>query len=157
MESNLARRELMRIAGSLDVRGLRFQRIREGARSIVTRIGFEKAEALPFAQTPSYLPEGYEPSSALLSRSPRGSRLTMFYRRSEAEFEGFGIRVTQARGFAALPPSSEDLVGVSIGDLRARWSAERSELEWVEDGVYRAVAVPAFDLDTAVRIAASLR
>ena len=157
LESNLARDELMRIASSLDVRGLRFDRIREGAGSVVIRLGFEKAAALPFAEVPTYLPPGYRSSSALLSRSPRGSRLTMFYRRAEAEFEGFGIRLTQARGFTSLPPSSEDLVGVSIGDLRARWSAERSELEWVEDGVYRALAVPAFDLDTAVRIAASLR
>ena len=157
LESNLARQELIRVAASLDARGLKFERIREGAGSVVTRIGFREAGSLPFAQAPSYLPEGYEPSSALLSRSPRGSRLTMFYRRSEAEFEGFGIRLTQARGFTSLPPSSEDLVGVSIGDLRARWSAERSELEWVEDGVYRALAVPAFDLETAARIAASLR
>lgn len=157
LESNLSRDQLLNVASTFDIRGRRFDRVREGRGVIVSRIGFSEAAELRFALTPTYLPEGYRPSAALVSRSGRGSRLTTFYRRAEAEFEGSGIRITEAPGFESLPPSSEELTAVTIDDLRARWSAERSELEWVQDGVYRSVSVPAFDLDTAARVAASLR
>jgi hypothetical protein len=38
-----------------------------------------------------------------------------------------------------------------------RFSAGRSELEWVEGGIYRAISAPGFDLATIVGIAESLR
>ena len=159
LESNLAKDDLVDIGASLPVRGRKIDELREGPGSTVTRISFADAEALPFAASVSseVLPPGYEPSAAFVSRSTRGSRLIMFYRRAQAEFDGFGIRITQAPDIASLPPSSENLLNVRIGDLDARWSAERSELEWIDDGVYRAVAVPAFDLSIAARIASELR
>jgi hypothetical protein len=47
-------------------------------------------------------------------------------------------------------------VNVRIGGELGRWSFERSELEWIEDSVYRAVIVPGSDLGTALQIAESL-
>ena len=157
LESNLARSDLVDVGASIPVRGRKIEELREGRTSVVNRISFEEAEALDFARSASYLPPGYRQSSAFISRSSRGSRLTMFYRRAQAEFDGFGIRITQAPGMSSLPASSEDLLNVTIGDLDARWSSQRSELEWIDGGVYRAVAVPAFDLSVAVQIAGGLR
>jgi hypothetical protein len=56
-----------------------------------------------------------------------------------------------------LPPGSVDFIDVRVGGEIARWSPDRGELEWIDHGVYRAVAAPGFDLSTAVRIAESLR
>lgn len=157
LESNLARSELLDVGASIPARGRKIDELHEGRSSVVTRISFDDAEALDFARSASYLPSGYRPSAAFISRSTHGSRLTMFYRRAQAEFDGFGIRVTQAPGMSSLPASSENFLNVTIGELRARWSSQRSELEWIDDGAYRAVAVPAFDLSVAVQIAGGLR
>lgn len=159
LESNLARGDLLDVGASIPVRGRKIDELREGPSSVVTRISFDDADALPFARSASRqaLPPGYRESAAFISRSSHRSRLIMFYRRAQAEYDGFGIRITQAPGISSLPPSSEDLLNVKIGELRARWSAERSELEWIDGGVYRAVAVPAFDLSTAAQIASGLR
>ncbi|MGH2807090.1 MAG: zf-HC2 domain-containing protein [Actinomycetota bacterium] len=157
VESNLPRAELLKVASSIDVRGKRIDRLREGTGTTVTRLSRIEAAAHPIALMPTYLPSGYRHSTSLLSESRRGARLITLYRRAEAEFEGFGIRITRAQGTTSLPPSSEDLLNVRIGDIRARWSSERSELEWIDGGSYTAVAVPAFDLEMAVRVADGLR
>jgi negative regulator of sigma E activity len=157
LESNLPRAELLKVASSIDVRGRKVDELQEGPGTKITRLSRDEAMEHPLALTPGYLPAGYRQSTALLSSSGRGDRLITLYRRAEAEFEGFGIRVTRAERMTSLPPSSENLVNVRIGDIRARWSAERSELEWIDDGTYTAVAVPAFDLEMAVRIADGLR
>jgi hypothetical protein len=66
------------------------------------------------------------------------------------------IRLIHAPDVEVLSPTSENLVSIRSGALRARWSPLRSELEWLDGTTYRAVAVPAFDLQTAIRIARSL-
>jgi hypothetical protein len=157
LESNLPRAELLKVASSIDVQGRKVDQLREGPGTTITRLSGTEANEHPLALTPAYLPAGYRPSTSLLSTSGRGARLITLYRRAEAEFDGFGIRVTRAERMTSLPPSSENLVNVRIGDIRARWSAERSELEWIDGGTYTAVAVPAFDLEMAVRVADGLR
>jgi hypothetical protein len=110
---------------------------------------------------PGRLPSGYTPSApsaAVVSRG-RGSDSTvvLYYRNPEAEFDGSGIRITQSKG-ATLPPSSEVFVtDVDVSGARARWSSERGELEWRENGVYRAVRAPSFDLSVVLAIAEGLR
>jgi hypothetical protein len=157
LESNLPRAELLKVGASIPVRGRKIDRLQEGPGTTIRRLSRAEAMDHPLALAPAYLPAGYRLSTSLLSESGRGARLITLYRRAEAEFEGFGIRVTRAERMTSLPPSSENLVNVRIGDVRARWSAERSELEWIDDGTYTAVAVPAFDLDMAVRVADGLR
>jgi hypothetical protein len=49
------------------------------------------------------------------------------------------------------------MVPVRVDGDPARWSVERGEIEWIDDGVYRSVAAPSFDLATALQIARSLR
>ena len=153
VESNLPRRELLAIAGSMPVTGRSFDRL-DTASGSITRIGRTALAAFDGAARPTYLPEGFRFSSAFISRSGAGRRqVVAYYRRSESAPLMGEIRITQVGDVDLLPPSSEDLLSVRAGDLTARWSPLRSELEWIQERTYRAVAVPGFDLATAVRIA----
>jgi hypothetical protein len=66
--------------------------------------------------------------------------VTVHYRHAEATYDGVGVRITQSRP-VRLPPPSETFRGISIGGLSARWSDERGELEWTEDGRRHRVSV----------------
>jgi hypothetical protein len=83
--------------------------------------------------------------------------LTLSYRRSEADFDPAGIRITQSPATELLPPSSEDMDPLALRGTTARWSAVRAEVEWIENGAYRAVAAPSFSRAAVLRIARGLR
>ncbi|MDQ3877036.1 MAG: zf-HC2 domain-containing protein [Actinomycetota bacterium] len=160
VETNLPSSMLEEIGGSFDIAGGRLpHRLGKRSGSVVTRIAAADAyDRAAFARKPSFLPRGYSPSAALLSRAPGGQRtLTVYYRRSETEFDGIGIRITQAEPVHLLPSSSEAFVGVRVGSHAGRWSAESGQLEWIDDGVYRSITLPSFDLGTALQIATGLR
>jgi Putative zinc-finger len=153
IESNLARDPLIDVARSLAVRGQRIEPPGSG-----TRVGARFFATRAWALAPTYLPAGYDarPSAAVLYESNAQKSLVAYHRNPEAEYDGFGIRITQRTG-ASLPPSSESFLPVNIHGVRARWSAERSEIEWVDGGIYRAVRAPSFDLATVVEIARGLK
>lgn len=159
LESNLARSELIEVASSLGVTGERIPRVVErSAGTTVTRLSIEEALEIDFVARPMDLPEGYRPSAAVLTASRQaGDSVTIYFRRTEAEYAADGIRITQSRHIKTLVPSSESSVVYDLDGLEARWFSERGELEWIDAGVYRAVAVPSGDLATAYRIARSLR
>lgn len=160
LESNLSRAELLRVASSLDVVGRRLPRVieRDRARTVLR---LEPASALPhWVERPAFLPPGYRINATLLSRSRHGGEtITLYYRDGEAEYRGDGIRITQSPTIELLAPTGEeDLLGIRIDNVVARWFPRRGELEWIgRDGVYRSVTVDSFDLSTAVRVAVSLR
>jgi hypothetical protein len=154
LESNLGREQLKAVGESLPVRG---HRIALGGRG--TRVGARAISNLAWAEQPSRLAPGLNvarPTSAVLYGGHGDQTLVAYYRSPEAEYDGFGIRITQRIG-GSLPPSSETFLPVWVNGVRARWSPERSELEWVDGGVYRAVRAPSFDLATVVAIARGLR
>jgi hypothetical protein len=155
LESNLSRSELLRVASSLPVEGrLLPERIEGPAGAVVRRIHPRTAFDLAGFDAPRFLPPGYRAASALESRSPDGTvTLTVRYTHGEAEYDGFGIRITQSRPARLLPPSSEQLERMMIGDVTGRWSSERGVLEWIDRGIYRAVAAPSFGARAALRIA----
>ena len=160
LESNLASHTLVSVARSVPVTGGKLaHRVGRRAGSTVTRVATANAfDRAPFALQPDYLPSGYRASAALLSHAPGGQRtLTVYYRRAESEFDGIGIRLTQAAPVHILPSSSEAFVGVRVGDHDGRWSAESGDLEWLDHGTYRSISLPSFDLATALRIAAGLK
>ncbi|MDQ5816730.1 MAG: anti-sigma factor [Actinomycetota bacterium] len=158
LESNLPRSELLKVAASLPVEGRRVSR-REYRRDGLTFRRLAPSSSLPsFARSPESLPPGYEPTGALLTTTRTGTRtLTLAYRRAETDFDPAGIRITQSPGTDILPPSSEDMEPVALRGTTARWSRERSEVEWIERGVYRAVAAPSFSRAAVMRIAQGLR
>jgi hypothetical protein len=152
IESNLPRDELLEVARSVPVDGRSFEALRTDDGTI-TRVDAGEVASLDYAAEPSYLPEGFRLSSAFVSTSADGEQLDAYYRRSESGAAMGEIRITQITDVEIMPPSSEDLVSIRFGDIAARWSPLRSELEWLAEDTYRAVDVPGFDLDTAVRIA----
>jgi outer membrane lipoprotein-sorting protein len=158
LESNLARRELLAVAASLPGTSTRLPaRIEGGGGLVVERVSIEDAASLPFFTAPRRLPEGYAPSAAVLARAGDGRpTVTLYYRNPEAEYDGFGIRVTIAPGVGRLAPSSQQYDVIALEGGTARWSQEEGVLEWVRDGVYRAVAAPSFDLAIAAWIARGL-
>jgi outer membrane lipoprotein-sorting protein len=152
VETNLPRAELFKVAASLPVEG-RAPKSIEGPGGVIVR----RVEPSLGAEV-GYVPEGYRVGATLVSTGPEGTEtVTTYFRRSEAEYEGFGIRIVTTNGVNVLPPSSEEFVNVRVDGSIGRWSFERSELEWVDGGSYRAVAVPSGDLATAVAIAEGLR
>jgi len=163
LESNLGRAELTRVAASTGERGLRVELrgLGHDGASVRRVVGSDGLSAFTWVVEPALLPAGYEPSapSAAVVSQGRGSNRTvvLYYRNSEAEFDGSGIRITQSRD-ATLPPSSELFVtDIDINGVRARWSSERGELEWLQGGIYRAVRAPSFDLSVVIGIAEGLR
>jgi outer membrane lipoprotein-sorting protein len=158
LESNLARRELLAVASSLPGTSIKLPaRIEGGGGLVLVRVSIKDAVSLPFSTAPRRLPEGYAPSAAVLARTGDDRpTVTLYYRNPEAEYDGFGIRVTIAPGVGRLAPSSQQYEVIALGGGSARWSQEEGVLEWVRDRVYRAVAAPSFDLATAVWIARGL-
>ena len=159
LESNLARSELIEVATSLGVTGERIPRVvKRSAGTTVTRLLIEEAFEVDFVARPMDLPDGYRPRAAVLTTSRQtGDSVTIYFRRTEAEYAADGIRITQSLHIKALVPSSESSVAYDLDGLEARWFSERGELEWIDEGVYRSVTVPSGDLATAYRIARSLR
>lgn len=159
LQSNLPRAELIEVAASLPVAGRRAPSTLHKASGVtITRIDPRRAfDQLGFTHEPSYLPSSYRLANATRSETPGGTEnLTLLYRRPQGEFDGDGIRIVQSAPVAFLSPSSEEFIEVRLGQNRGRWSIERGELEWIDGDTYRAVAVPAADLYTALRIAEGL-
>ena len=158
MFTNLPRSTLLRVARSLSVEGRRAPVVIEKSSGVSLRRIDPSRRPPDFALAPSYLPDGYEPAASTLAEARDGTdTFTTYLRRAEGEFDGTGIRIVQAMPVGFLPPSSEDFVEIRVDGITARWSAERGELEWVDEATYRAVSVPSADLYTAVRIAEGLR
>lgn len=156
IESNLRRDQLMRVAASVPVNGRAPTRVRAGG-ALNMRLEPDALAGISFALQPSQLPPGYRMLSATLRRVPDGDELSILYSGSQSTPEGAQIRLFQSVRVAQLPPSSEDLVAVDVDGSPGRWSMERGELEWIDDGVYRSIASPWFDLATMLDIAGSLR
>ena len=156
IESNLPRQELLEVAASVPVDGRSFETLKT-AFGMITRVDPDEIANGGYAAEPAYLPDGFRLSSAFVSTSVVGEQLDIYYRRREIGAAMGEIRVTQITDVEIMPPSSEDLVSIRFDDIVARWSPLRSELEWLDEGTYRAVDVPGFDLDTAVRIARGMR
>jgi hypothetical protein len=159
VESNLSRDELLRVAASLDFEGAKLPRkVTTPDGSVVQRVDTDSAlRRAGFARRATYVPPGYSSATALLSTSSRETSVSFFFRSKEAEYGGSGIQVTQSSPSELLTPTSETPVAVRVGEIEARWFAERGVLEWIEGRVHTAVTVPLGDLATATAVAAGLR
>jgi hypothetical protein len=106
---------------------------------------------------PTYLPTGYAPVAAQTARTDRSTGVTLVYRRPAAELDGVGLILYQADGQNLAPPSSPDEQAVTVGAVTGRWSPDQHLLEWLDQGVYRSLSGPAFDLSVLLKVAGSLR
>lgn len=157
LESNLERAELVRIAASLPVEtSAAPPAIARGGRRI-ERGGPELAERFAFVSRPAWLPAGYRARAVVASSSPAGTTVSVYHRRSQILDGGAEIRITHADGVERLWPSSERYLVVRVNGSPARFSAGRTELEWIDADTYRAISAPGFDVATIVAIAESMR
>ncbi len=157
LESNLPRAVLLKVASSLDLVGRPLPAGIERSGVRVTRLGSSGPEALAFAESPAELPEGYRTTSSFLVENRRGHRtLSVYYRRAQAEYDGLGIRTTQSPSVRFLPPSFEDLQPITVDGSPGRWSSDRGEVEWMDQGVYRSVRAPSLGREAALQVARSL-
>lgn len=154
VESNLPRSELLRVASSVGISGEVPERVQTPDDTMIRRI--DPGTVSP-EDRPGYLPAGYRMVAAVASRTSDATSLSLYFRQPQTSYEGPGIRVLRSTAYAGLAPSSEEFVNVRVNDALGRWSFERSELEWMDGEVYRAVSVPGADLSTALSVAESLR
>jgi hypothetical protein len=158
LESNLPRAELLRVAGSLPVRGLEPPRawlVRDlpgGGR--VERVGL--GEAVERAGFPVLVPRRLPPGTRFAAAELLTGAVSFYYRRAGIESEGFALRVHQAAGVPLPPASGTDQVSVRVRAVTGRWSPVRHELEWIEAGAYRSLRAPWLDLADVLVIAASM-
>lgn len=152
-ESNLPREQLVRIALSSPVHGTRARPARGGA---VRRTTLNRLQEQGIVKIPGWMPDGYGSSGAFIvdGPGPRAS-VVLRYRRAEFDSSTAGIVITQSFQ-DVLPPTSEEPVVVPVGEVLARWSLERGELAFVDDGIYVSIMVPSFDLAAATAIARGL-
>ena len=157
LESNLSRAELTKVAASLGRSGIeRPRRTRTGGTLTVHLTPRQIRERDAFL-VPRFVPAGYEALDGTLTKSRFGRTLTLTYSHGEMQYDGIGIRLTQSDSVDVLPPSSQQFDVISIRGRPARWSLERGELEWIEDGRHFSLGAPSLDVESIVEMAESLR
>lgn len=161
LESNLPIKELLRVAGSLPIKGQPAPSewlIRRWPGGIVReQTTLERArQVAPYLLLPHSLPSGYRLSVVHVVEAGGTRGVTIYFRRSGTELDGIGVRLHQAAAVELPPPVDPDVSAVSVRGVIGRYSAVRNELEWVEGGVYRSVSANFLDLKGLLRIASSL-
>ena len=145
LETNLPRERLLEIAASLPVRGeaLPSSWSRLGSPGVnVERVGVVEALAtagLP-ASLPERLPEGYVVASAELSKVGTAVEgATLYLRQPDMDAAGEPLTLHVERETGLPPPSSSTQSRIRFAGVEGRWTPNRSQLEWVEGGVYHSL------------------
>lgn len=160
LESNLPRRALLEIAGSLPVTGLAMPEawtVRETRGGVVERVTIEEAVAeIPFPlEVPALLPEGFALASAELVRLGASEGVTLYFQHAETSALG-SIRFHLEAADELPPAAAADRLAVEVRGAEGRYLPEVSRLEWIEEGVYRSIDAPGLDLERLVAIASSI-
>jgi hypothetical protein len=161
LESNLPRSELLAAAAGLPVQGLpmpdAWTHRRVGA-ATVERVSLETARAsVPFPiELPTALPAGFGLASVELVDAGFGAGVTLYLRDEDAD-AGIGTIRLHLEAASALPPATSAAQStVEVGDVRGRFTPDRSQLEWIEGGLYRSLDAPGLELRELLAIATSI-
>ena len=161
LESNLPRAELLVAAAALPVQGLPMPeawRVHRVGGATVERVSLRTARSsVPFpVELPRTLPDGFGLASVELVDAGYGNGVTLYFRDLDAD-AGIGTIRLHVEPAQALPPAtSASQSAVDIGDAHARYTPDRSELEWMRSGVYHSLDAPGLELAELVAIAASI-
>ncbi len=161
LESNLSRVQLLAAAASLPVEGLPMPdawRVRETGDAVVERVTLAQArEAVPFGvELPRSLPQGFGLASVELVDAGYGVGVTLYIRDRDAD-AGIGTIRLHLEPASALPPAaSATQSAVDVGDARGRYTPDRSQIEWIEDGLYRSIDAPGLSLEDLLAVASSI-
>jgi Putative zinc-finger len=161
LESNLSRDELLEAAASLPVEGLPMPeawRVRGSGGAVVERVTLAQArDAAPFAVAlPASLPQGFGLASVELVDAGHGVGVTVYLRDRDGD-AGIGTIRLHLEPATSLPPaSSANQSGVDIGGTPGRYTPDRSQLEWVDGGLYRSLDAPGLSLQGLLAVAGSI-
>jgi hypothetical protein len=110
--------------------------------------------AVPFdVEVPSELPPGFGLASVELVRSGDVTGVTLYLRDTEVDTGAGEIRIHLEPATSMPPATGANPSLVDVGDATGRWIAERSTLEWIDDGLYRSIDAPGLALDAVLAIA----
>jgi Putative zinc-finger len=161
LESNLPRSEVLAAAAKLPVQGLpmpdAWTHRRVGSATVV-RVSLETARAsLPFPiELPTALPAGFGLASVELVDAGFGAGVTLYLRDEDAD-AGIGTIRLHLEAASALPPATSAAQStVEVGGGRGRFTPDRSQLEWIDDGLYRSLDAPGLALEELLAIATSI-
>ncbi len=161
LETNLSRGSLLQVAASLPVRGEAMPqawRVRRSPDGLTERVAIAGAiRSVPFAvQMPTRLPPGYGLASAELVRLGPNTGLNVYFQQADTDLGGGAIRLHLEAG-TGLPPASAAIQSlVPVRGREGRWTPDRHQLEWVEDGVYYSLDAPGLALVDLLAVAESL-
>ncbi|HET9250317.1 MAG TPA: hypothetical protein VFP13_10335, partial [Actinomycetota bacterium] len=161
LESNLSRSELLAAAAALPVEGLPMPQtwtVRRIGGATAERVTLETARAsVPFpVELPARLPAGFALASVELVDAGYGTGVTLYLRDRDAD-AGIGTIRLHLEAASALPPAtSAAQSAVDVGGSRGRFTPDRSQLEWIDGGLYRSLDAPGLALEELLAIASSI-
>jgi hypothetical protein len=144
LETNLSQKQLIEIASSIPIVG---NEPAEKAQDLA-----DARRALSGLLIPNAVPDAYR----LWNVEARRGAATLTYLRPGSELDGTGIRLHQSAEAGLPPPLDLEVIGVDVRGRPGRYSAERAELEWIENGTYHSLQASALDLAGLLRFAESL-
>lgn len=161
VETNLSREELLGVAGSLPIHGIEIPeawRIRTAPGGVTERVSLAEAAArMPSTLLePHRLPAGYGFASAELVRVQDRLGLNVYFQQSDAELGSGPIRFHAEAGQELPPASAASQSAVEVRGTEGRWTPDRGQLEWVEDGVYYSLDASGLGLEGLLAVAASM-
>jgi len=159
IESNLAKKDLLEVAGSVAASRREVPRTWVDQRShggSTTRVSLDEARSeVPFAiPLPEALPAGYR-LTAVERVDVAGVRGVTLYFATETGSTGLRLHLEPASGLPAA--SSARQYSVRVGGATGRFTPSRNLLEWVADGVYFSLDGAGRGLSSLLSIGASLR
>jgi hypothetical protein len=159
LETNLPRRDLLRVAASLPLRGAPLALSEGAGEQRIRRVPLDRTAAeLPFPTLlPAQLPAGYDAASAQVEEVGGSRGLSVFYQQRSSDLAGGSLRIHEEEASALPPASSARQSMVQVRGVRGRFTPDRDELEWIENGVYVAIDGPGLELRELLSIAAELR
>ena len=158
LETNLPRRELVHVAGSLPLQGLALPAT-WNASGEPQRVALDGiSDAVSFRPLlPGRLPAGYDAASAQVEHVGTSNGFTVFYQQRSSDLAGATVRIHEEPGTSLPPASSAHQSIVEVRGSDGRFTPDRHELEWVENGVYVAIDGNGLQLQELLSIASSLR
>ena len=163
IETNLPRDQLLDVAGSLPVIGIPIPAawaVRRSPEGVTERVTLAQAAAeMPFTillPASEALPAGYEVASAEIVRLHDDTALNVYFQQQNTDLGTEPIRLHEEVAEKLPPASSAAQSEVEVRDVIGRWTPDRNQLEWVEQGVYLSLDAAGLSLADLLAVAASL-
>ena len=163
IETNLSRDKLLNVAGSLPVTGIAIPdtwAVRRSPEGVTERATLPHAAAeMPFTimlPASEALPAGYAMASAEIVRLHQDTALNVYFQQQDTDLGTGPIRLHEEVATKLPPASSAAQSEVEVRGVIGRWTPDRNQLEWVEQGVYLSLDAGGVSLADLLAVAASL-